>query len=105
MTHAWRRSRRFCRLSLSRRIGDSSRSGSNKKPDRNCAEEAPEDAMFSRVSLAVILAAVAVASPLGPAAGQGYPNRPITLVIPFAPGGSTSIVGRTIADKMSEILG
>ena len=61
--------------------------------------------MFSRFSLAAILAAVAVASPLGPATGQSYPSRPITLVIPFAPGGSTSIVGRTVADKMSEILG
>src|SRR5277367_4810140 len=36
---------------------------------------------------------------------QTYPNRAITLVIPFAPGGSTSIVGRGIADKMSELLG
>ncbi|WP_057844400.1 Bug family tripartite tricarboxylate transporter substrate binding protein [Bradyrhizobium retamae] len=36
---------------------------------------------------------------------QTYPARAITLVIPFAPGGSTSIVGRAIADKMSEILG
>jgi tripartite-type tricarboxylate transporter receptor subunit TctC len=39
------------------------------------------------------------------AQAQGFPNRAITLVIPFAPGGSTSIVGRVIADKMSELLG
>jgi tripartite-type tricarboxylate transporter receptor subunit TctC len=38
------------------------------------------------------------------AQAQTYPNRAITLVIPFAPGGSTSIVGRVIADKMSELL-
>ena len=36
---------------------------------------------------------------------QTYPARAITLVIPFAPGGSTSIVGRGVADKMSELLG
>lgn len=36
---------------------------------------------------------------------QSFPDRPITLVIPFAPGGSTSIVGRVIADKMSQLLG
>lgn len=35
------------------------------------------------------------------AQAQPFPNRAITLVIPFAPGGSTSIVGRVIADKMS----
>lgn len=49
-----------------------------------------------------VLLAMAVAPP---APAQDYPNRPITLVIPFAPGGSTSIVGRVIADKMSETLG
>ena len=36
---------------------------------------------------------------------QSYPNRNITLVVPFPPGGSTSIVGRVVADKMSQLLG
>jgi tripartite-type tricarboxylate transporter receptor subunit TctC len=40
-----------------------------------------------------------------PASAQDYPNRPITLVVPFPPGGSTTIVGRIIADRMSETLG
>jgi tripartite-type tricarboxylate transporter receptor subunit TctC len=61
--------------------------------------------MSWRTSLTAILAALAICGPFSPASAQGYPNRPITLVIPFAPGGSTSIVGRTVADKMSEILG
>ncbi len=39
------------------------------------------------------------------ASAQSFPDHPITLIIPFAPGGSTSIVGRAIADKMSEQLG
>ncbi len=34
-----------------------------------------------------------------------YPNRPIRLVVPYAPGGNIDITGRTIAPAMSEILG
>lgn len=36
---------------------------------------------------------------------QSWPNRTITFVVPFPPGGSTSIVARVIADKMSQLLG
>jgi tripartite-type tricarboxylate transporter receptor subunit TctC len=52
-----------------------------------------------------IAIAVGLVAGINGAAAQNYPNRAITLVIPFAPGGSTSIVGRGIADKMSELLG
>ena len=36
---------------------------------------------------------------------DAFPNRPIKLIVPFPPGGSTTIVARIIADKMSEVLG
>jgi tripartite-type tricarboxylate transporter receptor subunit TctC len=49
--------------------------------------------------------AVGLAAGINSASAQNYPTRAITLVIPFAPGGSTSIVGRGVADKMSELLG
>jgi tripartite-type tricarboxylate transporter receptor subunit TctC len=55
--------------------------------------------------LCTAVVAFAAGAALWPAQAQDYPNRPITLVIPFAPGGSTSIVGRGIAEKMSELLG
>ena len=40
-----------------------------------------------------------------PALAQGFPDRPITLVVPFAAGGSTDVVARIVAQKMSEDLG
>ncbi len=55
--------------------------------------------------LGVTVVVVGLSAGLPNARAQDFPNRAITLVIPFAPGGSTSIVGRGIADKMSELLG
>ena len=52
-----------------------------------------------------ISAALGVGAGFNDASAQNYPTRSITLVIPFAPGGSTSVVGRGVADKMSELLG
>lgn len=53
-------------------------------------------------------AAIACAAALltGPAAAQSdYPNKPIKLIVGFAPGGSTDIVGRIVAQRLSERLG
>jgi tripartite-type tricarboxylate transporter receptor subunit TctC len=42
---------------------------------------------------------------LGTALAQTYPARPVKLIIPFPPGGNTDIVGRLVAQKLSESLG
>jgi tripartite-type tricarboxylate transporter receptor subunit TctC len=39
------------------------------------------------------------------ASAQGYPSRPITLIVPFPPGGSTDTAARILADRMKPILG
>ncbi len=40
-----------------------------------------------------------------PAWAQDYPTRPVTFMIPFPPGGSTTIVVRSVSDKLGEFLG
>jgi len=56
-------------------------------------------------SLCIVALVFGTGCGLDSARAQSYPNRTITFVIPFPPGGSTSIVGRVIADKMSQLLG
>src|ERR1700694_1771024 len=39
------------------------------------------------------------------AAAETYPNRPLRLIVPFPPGGSNDVVGRMIAQQLSDRLG
>ena len=55
------------------------------------------------ISGAVIAAALTVLT--GPVQAQKFPERPVTMIIPFAAGGPTDVLGRVIAQRMSEILG
>jgi tripartite-type tricarboxylate transporter receptor subunit TctC len=42
---------------------------------------------------------------MGGAQAQNYPNRPVTMIIPFAAGGPQDTIGRVVAARMSELLG
>lgn len=59
------------------------------------------------VKLKALLRLVAVAAAVATAgmAHAAFPDKPITLVVPFAPGGGSDILGRIVGQKMSEILG
>jgi tripartite-type tricarboxylate transporter receptor subunit TctC len=54
--------------------------------------------------LTCALAALALAF-AAPVMAQGYPNKPITLLVPYAPGGATDIIGRVIAEELSNTIG
>ncbi|GEP05207.1 Bug family tripartite tricarboxylate transporter substrate binding protein [Methylobacterium oxalidis] len=65
--------------------------------------------MGRRALLGLLLAGAGLAAlPPGSGAARAqanFPTRPITLIVPFAAGGSTDVVGRLVAQKMSESLG
>jgi tripartite-type tricarboxylate transporter receptor subunit TctC len=60
------------------------------------------------MTLARVLAAAIVAACLsltGAASAQNYPDRPVTMIVPFPPGGATDTIARIIQDPMQKALG
>src|SRR5262245_57969456 len=55
----------------------------------------------------LLLAAGAAALPAGSrmSRAQAFPSRPMTMIVPFAAGGPQDVLGRLVAQRMSEILG
>jgi tripartite-type tricarboxylate transporter receptor subunit TctC len=59
----------------------------------------------SRPISGLLAGAVALAIGIAPAAAQDYPNRAITVIVPFAAGGPTDVIARIVTDNMSKTLG
>jgi tripartite-type tricarboxylate transporter receptor subunit TctC len=53
----------------------------------------------------VVAVALALTASGASVHAQTYPSRPITLVVPFPPGGSTDVVARIMAERMRPLLG
>ena len=57
--------------------------------------------MYRFVTVAVCL----VVAGLAHGQSGSYPNRPVRMIIPFAPGGASDFVGRILQPKLGEVLG
>ena len=53
----------------------------------------------------IAVAAMLLVLPAGQALAQAFPNKPIRVVVPYAPGGATDIMGRVVAQRLGEIVG
>jgi tripartite-type tricarboxylate transporter receptor subunit TctC len=63
-----------------------------------------EETMRHTISKLAAAAVLGLAG-LSTAAAQTYPSRPVTMIIPFAAGGPTDVLGRMVGQKMGEVLG
>jgi len=61
--------------------------------------------MVNRVARVLVAGFAALLACTSAIFAQTYPSKPITLIIPFAAGGPTDVLGRVVGQRMSEILG
>src|SRR5262245_9523001 len=58
-----------------------------------------------RLRIAVISAALAMFTATAGLTQDGYPNKPVRLIVPFSAGGTSSVFARLVADKLGQTLG
>jgi tripartite-type tricarboxylate transporter receptor subunit TctC len=73
-------------------------------PNKDKREVQDMARIFQLVAAVVLLVVSGIASG-GPAAAQSWPTRPVTIVVPWAAGGITDILGRLFAEKMTKAFG
>ena len=61
--------------------------------------------MRCALAAGVVLATLSLQAAAQPADEAGYPSRPITLVVPYPPGGPNDVIARTVGPEMSQVLG
>ena len=62
--------------------------------------------MITKRAIVLAIAAFAFAvNDAKPATAQAYPSRPITIIVPFAAGGTTDVIARILGEHMSRTLG
>src|SRR5215470_16491737 len=93
---------RPCRRPTSRSGGRSSKPPASRP---NKLFHHPERTMTTKRGFVLALAASAATSAVYPSFAQVYPARPITIVVPFAAGGPTDMIGRILAERMRVSLG
>ena len=61
--------------------------------------------LLNSLLLGAALVAAVQAPALAQAQGQAWPNKPVTLLVPFPPGGTSDLIARTLSTKLQEKLG
>ena len=64
----------------------------------------PKPRSVPKLTLVALVCSTLIGT-FGLARADDYPNRPITLIVPFPPGGSTTVMARNVADKLAASSG